>query len=226
MTCIIPKAFIVLSITILLVACGGNSSSDRTVILLHGGGWHQGYPERIEPIETEFAAAGWRTENLKYPLYPEVSVEEQIQWVRNKVSKICQQPEHCVLIGNSAGSQLALKSSQYADAVIGLSTGLGLCAPVPEQTNKKTIEAIGKKCKEHEPSPPDVPTLLWHAKDDQVSPIERARLFADVREGNETVQLWVAEKGGHDFWLHDTRPKARKLVQWVDDTLNQSTDTN
>ena len=91
----------------------------RVVVLIHGGGWIGGSPSDWEPLPTMLDDAGYKVRNLDYPVWPEASVADQERWVADRLDDIRDEYplSEVVVIGGSAGGQLAVRNSDRADRI-------------------------------------------------------------------------------------------------------------
>jgi acetyl esterase/lipase len=47
-----------------------DSGAHRAVVLIHGGGWHSGSKESLDPTALRFARSGWTAFSISYRLVP------------------------------------------------------------------------------------------------------------------------------------------------------------
>lgn len=91
-------------------------------VYVHGGGWTGGDPQRqARDLYHALARAGWATIAIRYPLAPNVSVEDQIdavrdavRWARSALPDHGVDPATVVLAGGSAGAHLAAMAALTA----------------------------------------------------------------------------------------------------------------
>lgn len=85
------------------------------VVYVHGGGWTNGDPQRqARDLYHALALDGWATVAIRYPFAPTVSVEHQVEvvreavrWTRSGLDAHGVSPTSVVLAGGSAGALLA-----------------------------------------------------------------------------------------------------------------------
>jgi pimeloyl-ACP methyl ester carboxylesterase len=179
------------------------------VVLIHGGGWVQGSPDDMRPLADEFRAAGWRTYRPTYPLWPDADVREMEDHLVNRVREI--RREHplsrLVLLGGSAGGQLALQAAERVkvDEVVALNPAINTCeieAPYQDPHNGE--------CERNRPGPPRQPTLLIHGTADEIVPISYARRFAN----HHHVTL-IERDEGHGWFNGSVERETGEVMAWL-----------
>ncbi len=87
-----------------------------TVVLIHGGGFHSGWPEEFFPLATALALAGhtvfvpeYRLQRADGVAYPQelADCRDAVAWVVRESSSFGGDPTKLVIGGNSAGAHLA-----------------------------------------------------------------------------------------------------------------------
>lgn len=179
-----------------------------SVGLIHGGFWRPEYDRtHIRPLAKAITDLGWRTHVIEYrriPGNPDTSIED----LRSAINEI----GDVILIGHSAGGQLALVASAHenVNAVIAL-------APVSNLTEGEKLNLDNGAIREFLGCPaterPDLdptqnemskPTLIIHGRQDRRVPIELSRMFVSTNINLELIEI---EATGH-FELIDPRSYA------------------
>ncbi|PIB34686.1 hypothetical protein BFP72_04305 [Reichenbachiella sp. 5M10] len=95
------------------------------IVMVHGGGWISGAPDHLEPLAQTLAMAGYVTATVEYRLSPEAiypagvrDVKYAVRWLKTRASDYGVDTSRMVLLGSSAGGQIA--------ALVGLSGGFAL----------------------------------------------------------------------------------------------------
>src|ERR671935_918421 len=86
----------------------------RAVVLIHGGGWHSGSKESLDPTALRFARNGWTALSISYRLVPpapwdaaKADALAAVRWVRAHASRFGFDPGRLAVFGTSAGGNLA-----------------------------------------------------------------------------------------------------------------------
>src|ERR671935_1154807 len=86
----------------------------RAVVLIHGGGWHSGSKESLDPTALRFARNGWTALSISYRLVPpapwdaaKADALAAVRWVRANASRFGFDPRRLAVFGTSAGGNLA-----------------------------------------------------------------------------------------------------------------------
>ena len=70
---------------------------------------------------------------------------------------------------------------------------------------------------------PTSPTVLLHAEDDPVDPVENTRVYhAALREAGVPAEMHVFVKGGHAFGLRSTEAPITHWMHLVEDWLEST----
>lgn len=84
------------------------------IIFVHGGAWTRGDKMQIAPLAPAFTAAGYAFASVGYRLAPQADVATQaldvcqaVQSLRRRAAQLGVDPRKVVLMGHSAGAQLA-----------------------------------------------------------------------------------------------------------------------
>ena len=92
------------------------ASASATIVLLHGGGFHSGWPDELFPLATELAASGYAAFVPEYRLQRADGVGwddefedalDAIRWSQQHASEFGGDADHLFLAGSSAGAHLA-----------------------------------------------------------------------------------------------------------------------
>lgn len=87
---------------------GLDKSSDSIIVLIHGGYWRHEYDRKhLAPLAKAFAAEGWSVALIEYRRIqgnPDAMLED----VKDAVALIEKEYKNIILVGHSAGGQLAL----------------------------------------------------------------------------------------------------------------------
>src|SRR5437763_15792460 len=86
----------------------------RAVVLVHGGGFHSGSKESLDPTALRFAQSGWSAFSISYRLVPPApwyaakqDALEAVRWVRAQSKQFGFDPQRLAVFGTSAGGNLA-----------------------------------------------------------------------------------------------------------------------
>src|ERR687887_2084532 len=86
----------------------------RAVVLIHGGGWHSGSKESLDPTALRFARSGWTAFSISYRLVPpapwyaaKADALAAVRWVRARAPQFGLDPHRLAVFGTSAGGNLA-----------------------------------------------------------------------------------------------------------------------
>ena len=84
------------------------------VVIIHGGGWHEGSKEAYHPHAKWLAARGYAVASIQYRLsgkapFPAAihDCKEGVRWLRKHSQKFGYDPDHIGVYGGSAGAHLA-----------------------------------------------------------------------------------------------------------------------
>ena len=93
--------------------------ADRTerrpgVVFVHGGGFHEGFPEMLIRYANHLAAEGYVTASIRYRLADEAKWPAQLEdakcavrWMRANATELGLDPDRIAVAGNSAGGNIA-----------------------------------------------------------------------------------------------------------------------
>jgi acetyl esterase/lipase len=204
---------------------GSRTSSTRTIVIIHGGGWTAGdkadfnsYIDEIKKLLPDYAYA-----NVNYRLATAVNnhfptqendIKSAIQFLKDNSAKYSISGDF-VLIGISAGAQLALlQGYKHADVAkpLGLvsyfgPTDLERLYLNTESSVPPVIKSIANASLEQNPgiffesspinyvSAQSAPTLLLHGDKDALVPLEQAVLLRDKLQNAGVEQNLVIYPG-------------------------------
>lgn len=201
------------------------------IVLVHGGGWERESRGLLAPHARYFAALGWTSVNISYRLtsLPGVTIvnaQEDVRaafdWVRAQADRRGWDAQRIVVIGESAGGQLACAIGILPpDPEKWRPHSLVLVNPVLDLTslrwalNQPGIRESGafdptaaEKHPAYRVSPlfhlraNSPPTLLVHGRGDDVVPFSQAESYAArARSLGAKVELVGLENTGHAFLL-------------------------
>ncbi|MEO7413738.1 MAG: alpha/beta hydrolase [Opitutaceae bacterium] len=203
------------------------------LMLVHGGGWGGGSRDALAPHARYFAALGWNSVNISYRLtsLPGVTVmnaQEDVRaafaWIRTQASQRGWDARRIVVLGESAGGQLACAIGILPpDAARWQPHSLVLVNPVIDLTSlpwalnqpglreagayeaatadKHPAFAVSPLFHVTRSSPP---TLLIHGRGDTVVPFAQAEAYAArAKNTGAKLELVALEKTGHAFLLNE-----------------------
>jgi len=124
----------------------GTSKPLPTIVSIHGGGYVYGSKEIYRRYGMDMAKRGFAFVNFNYRLAPKwkfpaplADTNAVLQWVRANARRYHLDPERIILVGDSAGAQLA---SQYA----AIHTNPEYASLFELNLPKVTIRALGLNC--------------------------------------------------------------------------------
>jgi acetyl esterase/lipase len=183
------------------------------VIVVHGGGWQTGNSGDLPELNTYLAARGYLVASINYRLAPRArfpaareDLKAAITYLKTHAADLGLDPERLVLIGRSAGGELALLAAYTADdpairGVVAFYAPTDLHYSYAHPANKWVIDSR-RLLEEYIGGPPRgffaayeaaspirfvgsrlPPTLLIHGgRDELVSPAQSERLDARLAE--------------------------------------------
>ncbi len=203
------------------------------ILGLHGGGWSMGSRRSFHRVMPGFVEAGYAVAAIQYRLAPAAKfpaplddVRKAMAFLRKNAAKWNLDPERIVLMGASAGAQIALLAG-FADptvrSIIDLSGPTDLrdwrMAGNAEENLKKTVAKTSANLIEEYLGGPPVPeeairaaspvlqvkrggppVFVMHWKDDQAVNAEQAhRLIAELAAKGVPHEVHWFEGRGHAF---------------------------
>jgi len=182
------------------------------VLIIHGGGWHIGGPEKYHNMAREFTDAGFTAACMQYRLLADGhSVFDAVEDARDAFNYLLAHaedlhidPERIVVFGSSAGGHLAAMLPLGKPTIA--PAAFVLMNPVLDTSPEGFgHEEIGEKWKDISPLHQSVdalpPTLIFHGTNDGTVPFAGAAAFTEAaRAAGKTCELHPQEGAGHNYW--------------------------
>ena len=109
------------SLTLDLFQGSGEHAPTPCVVVIHGGSWQSGDSTQLAPLNSYLAARGYTVASLNYSMGPEhkfpaalEDVQAAIAYLKANAAGLGLDAQHFVLLGRSAGGQLALLAAYTA----------------------------------------------------------------------------------------------------------------
>jgi len=109
------------SLTLDLYQGPGKSASTPCVVVIHGGSWQSGDSMQLAPLNSYLAARGYTVASINYSMGPEHTfpaaledTQAAIAYLKTNAVELGLDAQHLVLLGRSAGGQLALLTAYTA----------------------------------------------------------------------------------------------------------------
>ncbi len=209
------------------------------VIYVHGGGWTGGDPQRqARDLYHALSLDGWVVLSVRYPFTPSVSVETQIETIRQAVAWARQTwaPSRVVLAGGSAGGHLAamvaLTSDEPVDACVGIYGVYDMAnrnrtrAPWTKIRNEVMQASVDEAMERYRTvSPLDQidgvtpPFLVVHGTHDTLVPIGEATQFVDALRAAQRpvdfLQVFGAQHAFDALSSPTSRTAAAAIRTWL-----------
>jgi acetyl esterase/lipase len=198
------------------------------LVYVHGGGWTGGDPQRqARDLYHALALDGWTTIAVRYPFTPHVTVEHQIEvvrdavrWARTELGVHGVNASHVVVAGGSAGGHLAAMAAltterpdELVDACVGIYGVYDLAnrnrtrapwAKIRREVMLASVDEAPDRYRElspldriHAGSPP---MLIVHGTCDTLVPIGEGRQFAAaLRDAGRPVEFVPVYGAQHAF---------------------------
>lgn len=211
---------------------GQRDGLQPVLVLVHGGGWGGGTRDALAPHARYFSALGWNVANLSYrltrPDVPLSAAQEDVRsafaWIRSHASERGWDAQHIVVLGESAGGQLACALGVLPpDARKWRAQSLVLVNPVLDLTTlswalnqpglreggaytaaNATVHPAALASPLFQVSADSPRTLLVHGRDDSVVPFAQAEAYvARARTVGAPVELVALENTNHAFLLQE-----------------------
>jgi arylformamidase len=227
------------------------------VFWIHGGGWQAGDKGDVQVKPRAFVDKGFVFVSTNYRLLPDATIKEMagdlakaLRWVHDHAEDYGGDPDRIVVMGHSAGAQLAAlicTDHRYLEAE-GLSPSiLKGCVPVDGDTYDvpmqiRTVEQrradiyrrkFGDEASQKDLSPvthvargKDIPPfLILHVADHPETKGQSQRLAEALREAGVSARAYPAEGKTHgtinsDLGLPDDRP-TRELFEFLGSVLKK-----
>lgn len=226
------------------VHCGGERPRG-TVALIHGGYWrHRFDASLMRPLAAALAAAGWRVANLEYRrVDPEDAPADRVDAtgiVADVGAALATLDEAglragpLVLVGHSAGGQLALLHAPAADAVVALAPVTDLARGYREHIGEDAVAELVRAAPETLPevyaavSPIErpacaTPVLVVHGDADDRVPVEHSRDHVAARRGlGDPIELLELRGADHFVVIDPDAPFGQTVGAWVELTLDRA----
>jgi acetyl esterase/lipase len=209
-----------------------DGGSRGTIVLIHGGWWRDIHTlSLMDPLVERFHRAGWDVVNSEYRRtgsdgggWPQTL--EDVQAALDIA--LTGSPPPVVLVGHSAGGQLALllaKSRPDIDAVVALAPVTDVQRAAREHLGEGGAELFleGSDTDAAQPSPLrlipiGVPQLVVHGTVDQRVPVQHSRDYAAATASADDADVTLLEIGHADhFALIDPSQQLwQSIDRWID----------
>ncbi|WZH36302.1 MAG: prolyl oligopeptidase family serine peptidase [Microbacterium enclense] len=208
----------------------GDVSADVCVCFVHGGYWRPRYTaELMEPLTKRVASLDMAAVNIEYRR--EADAEAMQADVRTALRRAAGAFPRAsrVVVGHSAGGQLALVSADEADLIIALAPVTDLRGGYAAGIGSNAVaDLLGGSPLEHPaaydtatPRPSAVPTLLVHGIDDDRVPVSHSRSFADLARRTEAaVDYFEFAQLDHMLLIDPDAPHWPSAWAWMRQRLN------
>jgi acetyl esterase/lipase len=207
----------------------------RTALLfIHGGGFKQGSKDDMAIFAYLYAQGGFVSATIDYRLtsagffFPAQvdDVRDAIRWLKQSAPDLGFDPKRIVLIGYSAGGNLALMAGLEANSGIAAIASAAGPTDLKALVDTATLPQIkfdidaylrGQSAYEASPiskvQPGNPPVLLFHgAKDNFVSIAQSTTLFQKLRASNIPSSFRVLPDAGHEIMLLYPNNPSLKVV--------------
>jgi acetyl esterase/lipase len=207
------------------------------VIVIHGGGWRNGDSGELPGLNVYLAARGYLVASINYRLSPRArfpaareDVKAAVAYLKDHAAELGLDPERLVLLGRSAGGQLALLVAYTIDdpsirGVVALYAPADLGYSYAHPANRWVIDSRGL-LEGYIGGPPDrfpaayntaspirfvrpnsPPTLLIHGGRDELVSFEQSkRLEAELAESGASHLLLSLPWATHGCDVHFNGP--------------------
>jgi acetyl esterase/lipase len=199
--------------------------SGAAVLLIHGGGWHEGDRRQLQGYAVQFARRGLVAVACEYRLSGEAlwpaqleDVEAAFDWMTAQAEELGIDPDAVAVVGNSAGGHLALllaanrTSGSHRSASRRIAAVVALYAPARlllENQDSAVARLLGPGAgpgRLREASPLSrvaagfPPTLLLHGNGDDLVPSDDSvALYRRLRRLGVPSELHVYDGAPHGF---------------------------
>lgn len=228
-----------------------------TVIIVHGGGWISGDRRySVEPLFRPLEEAGIAWFSISYRLANNMGVfgaaiqdvQDAVLFVRSHAAQYNIDPDRIVILGESAGAQLASMAA-LSPALKGMVKGVvALYSPSDLVTLAKTSNRVPSELRRAVEGTPwaefllaglqrlspiynirsDMPPfLLIHGTSDSLVPFEQSeRMCERMKQAGATCELYAVRGGGHGLrWWESSHLTGYKqaMVGWLEKLFVGST---
>lgn len=207
----------------------GFKAGDRRAchLIIHGGGWTGGTPQRMYPFAAHYAKLGLVGISMQYRLHSAktgVSVfdcvkdaRSAVRYIRAHAMELGIDPQKVIVSGGSAGGHLAAATALFDNVnedsddlkISPIPYALVLLFPVIDTSKEGYGNAkIGERWQElspvHHVRPGVPPTIIFHGTGDTVTPFAGAKAFQEamLKAGNR-CELDINEGGVHGYLMRD-----------------------
>ena len=211
-----------------------------TVLSIHGGYWRDTYSLDLNvPMVQHLVSSSWTVANIEYrrvPLGKDGTWDEMSSDVLAAIAAIEDQPRPLILLGHSAGGQLALWAAAQPETEV---DALVTLAPVSdlfladglEASNHATKELFGSSAAERPDLyasasplyllPIGVNQLLVHGRSDEHVPFDMATEYAEAAEmAGDEVDLLDPKDVGHLEIIDPSHEIWRSIDAWLDSMVS------
>lgn len=218
------------------------------MLILPGGGYHCHAPAEAEPTALTFAAMGFQTFVLRYPVAPEgrwpdgfLAAAGAMEYLRRHAEELGFAPDKLAVCGFSAGGHLAgclvnlfdhplIAENGLTNSLVRPDAGV-LCYPVitakpPFGHEGSFLQLLDGKTPPAELSLEDSvpnnapPVFLWCTGEDDTVPAENSLLYANaLRKAGVPFEFHYFQKGPHAMGVA-TRDSAFSDEFWSDHAAN------
>lgn len=196
-------------------------------LIIHGGGWMGGTPQRMHPFAAHYAKLGLVGISMQYRLHSTktgVSVfdcvkdaRSAVRYIRGHATELGIDPQKVIVSGGSAGGHLAAATALFDPVnedsddlkISPIPNALVLLFPVIDTSKEGYGNAkIGERWQElspvHHVRPGVPPTIIFHGTGDTVTPFAGAKAFQEamLKAGNR-CELDINEGGVHGYLMRN-----------------------
>lgn len=190
------------------------STGADVIILLHGGGWVSGDKSEMDYFAKQLNYQGYTTVNMGYRLAPKIKHPKQLDDISAVIDWVKEQHPNARinLLGFSAGGQLSLlwgyQHPNVINAIISIAGRTDFTKPFINFDSERVVNSYLGDTPLEEASPINAisnespPTLVIHAKDDDLVPFSDAEDLANkakLIKMKHPFELKPVESGGHLF---------------------------